>query len=114
MDVDGYCGHHTLFFRMHFPFYQPCEYRTLVTLFYFPFSRSHAYNGTHSGTLKQFLLEIGVVKDPADAGFYSGVTESIYAVAQLVTGNYSLLAVNRAWSCLLRLLAYPIHSRSRF
>lgn len=43
--------------------------------------------------LPQFLLEIGVVKDPADAGFYSGVTESIYAVAQLVTGSSIVLAL---------------------
>lgn len=35
----------------------------------------------------QFLLDIGVVTDPADAGFYSGVTESVFAVAQLLTGK---------------------------
>ncbi|PVF98380.1 MFS general substrate transporter [Serendipita vermifera] len=34
--------------------------------------------------VNQFLLEIGVVKDPADVGFYSGIVESIYAVSSLL------------------------------
>ncbi|KAG8830535.1 hypothetical protein FRC17_004742 [Serendipita sp. 399] len=35
--------------------------------------------------VNQFLLDIGVVKNPADAGFYSGVVESAFAISQLVT-----------------------------
>lgn len=35
----------------------------------------------------QFLLDIGVVDNPADAGFYSGLAESVLAIAQLLTGE---------------------------
>lgn len=35
----------------------------------------------------QFLLDIGVVEDPADAGFYSGLVDGALAVAHLVTGE---------------------------
>ncbi|CAG7850311.1 SubName: Full=Related to tetracycline resistance protein (Probable transport protein) {ECO:0000313/EMBL:CCA69908.1} [Serendipita indica DSM 11827] len=35
--------------------------------------------------VNQFLLEIGVVDNPADVGFYSGFVESAFAVTQLLT-----------------------------
>jgi hypothetical protein len=45
-----------------------------------------------SNIFRQFLLEIGVVKDPADVGFYSGIVESIYAVSSLLAGKGALLS----------------------
>jgi hypothetical protein len=36
----------------------------------------------------QFLLEVGQVEKPEDAGYYSGIVESVFAVSQLFVGKY--------------------------
>ena len=36
------------------------------------------------------LLEIGVVEDPKDVGYWSGLVESAYAFSQLVVGQYRI------------------------
>jgi hypothetical protein len=37
---------------------------------------------------QQMLLEIGVVDNPKDVGYWSGLVESTYAISQLTTGTY--------------------------